>query len=311
MVAAAAHAHGVLLERAQAGRRLARAGDARPGAGDGVDDAAGGGGDAAQPAEEVERRALAGEQRRARAAHVGERGPGRDARAVGDAQISKLDRGIEQREGPRRQLEAGDAAGAAGHDAAARPLSPAGTIASVVRSPARPRSSASARRSRSSYSSGCSGSRGSGSSWLIARLSDARRRARAARPPLRRGRRHRQLVGGRQRALCVDGVRRGKSRRKWAPRLSSRSSAAAATRRPTVTQVAQLAARRRGIGRERVELGERRGEPVGVALDADVIPEPAGAPATATALRARRQRPADRRGRTRCAAAAALASSTA
>ena len=71
VVAAAAHAHGVLLERAQAGRRLARAATTRVvEALEARHDVAGRGGDPAQVAEQVERGALAGEQRPRRARHA-------------------------------------------------------------------------------------------------------------------------------------------------------------------------------------------------------------------------------------------------
>ena len=56
VVDAAAAAHGILLEGAQARRRLARVDDARLGAGDRGDVAGGQRGDAAEVAEKVERR---------------------------------------------------------------------------------------------------------------------------------------------------------------------------------------------------------------------------------------------------------------
>ena len=52
MVAAAAAADGVLLERAQAGRRLARVEDRRAGAVDELDESRGERGDAAEPRDE-------------------------------------------------------------------------------------------------------------------------------------------------------------------------------------------------------------------------------------------------------------------
>ena len=66
VVGAAADAHRVLLEGAQARRRLAGAGDARAVRRDRPRQVAGRGGDAAQAAEQVERHALAGEERAGR-----------------------------------------------------------------------------------------------------------------------------------------------------------------------------------------------------------------------------------------------------
>ncbi len=66
VVPAAAGPHRRLLERAQAGRRLAGVPDRGPRRG-GVDEAAGEGGDAGEVAEEVQRGALGGEDRRQRA----------------------------------------------------------------------------------------------------------------------------------------------------------------------------------------------------------------------------------------------------
>ena len=63
MVRAAAAAHGELLQRAQARRRLARVEDRRAGAGDGVDVPARQRRDTGQPPEQVQRGALAGQQR--------------------------------------------------------------------------------------------------------------------------------------------------------------------------------------------------------------------------------------------------------
>ena len=63
MVPAAAAADGVLLERAEPGRGLARVEDGRPRPLGQLDEAAGEGGDTAEPADEVERDALAAEDR--------------------------------------------------------------------------------------------------------------------------------------------------------------------------------------------------------------------------------------------------------
>ena len=70
MVVATARAHRGLLERAQAGRRLARVEDLRAGAAHGGDERGGAGGDARQALQEVQRRALGREDRRGRRAHA-------------------------------------------------------------------------------------------------------------------------------------------------------------------------------------------------------------------------------------------------
>ena len=107
--AAAVH-HGLLLEGAQAGRGLARRGDARLGAG-GLGDVGGRQGrHAAQPAEEVERRALGGEDRRQRAAQLGDDVAGGEALAVADDDLHG-ERRVDQ---PRRLLERGHAGEHAG-----------------------------------------------------------------------------------------------------------------------------------------------------------------------------------------------------
>ena len=69
VVDAAAAAHGVLLQRAEARGRLAGVPDPGVRAGERVDPAGGGGRDAREVAEEVQRGALGGEQRRHRAVH--------------------------------------------------------------------------------------------------------------------------------------------------------------------------------------------------------------------------------------------------
>ena len=69
----AAAADGVLLDGPQPGRRLARVEDRDPGAGDLLDETAREGGDSGQAADEVERGALAGEDRPRRALELGQR----------------------------------------------------------------------------------------------------------------------------------------------------------------------------------------------------------------------------------------------
>ncbi len=88
VVRAAAAADGVLLERAQAGRRLARVEDRRAGALDRVDVAARQRRDAAEAAEQVERSALAGEHG-ARRPSTARAAPGRRAGAVGDERLER------------------------------------------------------------------------------------------------------------------------------------------------------------------------------------------------------------------------------
>ena len=119
VIEAAAAAHGVFLQRAQPGRGLARADDARLGVGDARDERRGRGGDARQVAEEIERGAFGAENgaRIARDRH--QLGAGRDRRAV-----ARVRRDLDLRRQPaeRRldQRQAGDHAGLArDHDGAA------------------------------------------------------------------------------------------------------------------------------------------------------------------------------------------------
>ena len=108
MIGAAAGAHRVFLERAQERRRLARADDARLGVRDRPPTSARGrAGDAAEPAEEVERRALGGQHAARRPFDRRDRRARRDARAVGRDRF-EADRGVDQAEGERRQIEPGD-----------------------------------------------------------------------------------------------------------------------------------------------------------------------------------------------------------
>ena len=96
MVGAAAGPHGLLLELAQPRRGLARVEDARAGALHRLDEAGGERGHAGQPAEEVERHPLAGEDSGGRAGQLGQRprlAPGALGRQRGEG-----DRGVEPRE---------------------------------------------------------------------------------------------------------------------------------------------------------------------------------------------------------------------
>ena len=141
VVAAAAARDRVLLERAQPGRRLARVEDLGAGALDGVHVPARERGDAGEAAEEVERRALAGQDRRGAAREARDDRPAVDRVAVGgerfEAQV-----GIERVEDVAGDVEAADDAGLLHED-----LRRAGRIGGddrwVVRSPV-PTSSASA-----------------------------------------------------------------------------------------------------------------------------------------------------------------------
>ncbi len=76
------------------------------------DDAAGGGGDAAEVAEEVERRALAGQQPARRPLQRRDDVARRDRAAVAALDVEP-DRGLDQAEGEARQVEPGDDAGLA------------------------------------------------------------------------------------------------------------------------------------------------------------------------------------------------------
>ena len=112
--AAAAHAHGVLLEGAQARRRLARAGDPGLEAFEARHHVAGRGGDPADVAEEVESGALGGQERTRRGGHAREGVAFRDVAPVAEAHVDPALR-IEQPERVERGLETGHAAGRARH----------------------------------------------------------------------------------------------------------------------------------------------------------------------------------------------------
>src|SRR6185436_1889075 len=229
VVAAAAGADGVLLERAKAGGGLAGADDAGVGAGDGVDDAAGGGGDAGEVTEEVQRDALASEDRAGRALPICEGGAGVDDVAVGRTRV-EADARVEQCEHPCRHLEAGDAARAARHDATGEVLRRrhdrvGGEVAGeseiflertaqqrVVLQRVQREQGLSAHRKAQRLAAASSGS-----AARVAAVSSS------------------SVVANVRWAELESGA--GKSRRQWAPRLSSRNSAAAVTRRPTVTRL--------------------------------------------------------------------------
>ena len=121
VVEAAAAAHGVLLQRAPAGQRLA--GVEHPGAGalEGVHPGGGGGGHAGEVAGEVERGALGGEQAAGRAGHPHDDVTGPDPGAVRDP-VADLDVVAEDGlEDQGRDAEPGDGAGLAGRE---HPLAP-------------------------------------------------------------------------------------------------------------------------------------------------------------------------------------------
>src|SRR5581483_10326029 len=105
----------VLLEDPESGRGLARAGDARFRALDRRHERGRERGDAAQPVEEIERGALAGEQRAGEAVDPGDRAADRDSVAVGyDAREPDL--GVEHPERGLGEIEAGHDALFARHD---------------------------------------------------------------------------------------------------------------------------------------------------------------------------------------------------
>ena len=167
MIAAAAHAHGVFLQGAQARHGLARAGHARAIRRHGPRDRCGGGGDAAQVAQEVQRHAL-GRQHGAGAALDARDLRARLQHAAVRARHAEADRRIQRAERQPRQVQPGQHASWR----ATRRVSAwasAGTMASVVKSPARPRSSSSA--ARTTGSSITSGSGGTGRRSVAARAS--------------------------------------------------------------------------------------------------------------------------------------------
>ena len=138
MVGAAAGADGVLLERAQARRGLAGVEDARARALDRRDVAGGERGDPGQAAEEVERHALAGEDRGGGPVQLGER-PGLAPAAVVARAPRTTARDPRARTPPRRPPSPAGTPGAR-CSIVALAVAPSGTTAAVVRSPV-PRSS--------------------------------------------------------------------------------------------------------------------------------------------------------------------------
>ena len=116
MIAAAAHAHGVFLQGAQARHGLARAGHARAIRRHGPRDRCGGGGDAAQVAQEVQRHAL-GRQHGAGAALDARDLRARLQHAAVRARHAEADRRIQRAERQPRQVQPGQHALLARHQA--------------------------------------------------------------------------------------------------------------------------------------------------------------------------------------------------
>ena len=177
----------------------------------------GGGGDAAQPAEQVEAGALAGEQRPGRA---GDRGQGRcrpRRRRRRRRRAATFDVRGQQSEHPGRRLRARRPGPPGGRRSRPVETWSAGTMASVVRSPARPRSS----RQRRSGAGRRPARRAAGPSRSrVGPSGGGPGRAAAA---VRSG-------SGSIRVCRAQAVEvSGKSRRWWAPRLSRRARAARAT----------------------------------------------------------------------------------
>ena len=117
VVDAAAGAHRLLLQRAQIGRRLARAGDPGPVGPGRLHQLGGGRGDAREMAQQVQRHALGAEHGAGRPVDPHHHVAGLDRPAVGPMDLH-ADHGVEQPEGQRRGVGAGDDAGLAGDDGA-------------------------------------------------------------------------------------------------------------------------------------------------------------------------------------------------
>ncbi len=150
VIGAAAGADRIFLDRAQARRRLARADDPRLVARDRGDDGGRRAGDAAEAAEEVQRRALGGEDAARRPGRWSPwRRPARAPMPSGRS-TATVDRRIDQAEGEHGEVEARRRRRLAGDEPRRRLRASAGTMASVVRSPARPRSSSSVARTSGS-----------------------------------------------------------------------------------------------------------------------------------------------------------------
>ena len=129
VIAAAAGAHRIFLQRAQARRRLARADDLRLVPATACDEARGRGGDAAEMAEKIQRDALGRQDAARRAGDVAMRSPGATA-APSVRSTRKRDARIDQLEGEPREIEPGDDARPAARRARRVASAPAGTTAS-------------------------------------------------------------------------------------------------------------------------------------------------------------------------------------
>ena len=113
VVGAAAAAHGVLLEGAQPGHRLARVAHDAAGAGERIGPTPRQGGDAGEVAQQVQRRALGREQGAGRRRHAGDDLAGRDPLAVG-GEVLDIGRGV-----AAHGVDGGGGDGEAGDDAVA------------------------------------------------------------------------------------------------------------------------------------------------------------------------------------------------
>ena len=157
MVDAAAAAHGIFLEGAQAGRGLPGAADFRLGMGDGLRVMRGQGRDAAQAAEKIQRDAFGGQDAPApglRSAPAPRRG--RTNRRPRSQRL-EAHGGIDQLETPSRaRSRPASTPGFLRAAITAVAWAEAGMVACEVMSPARPKSSASAARTASSTRSGLS-----------------------------------------------------------------------------------------------------------------------------------------------------------
>ena len=240
VVHAAAAAHGVLLQRAQARASSCGCRGLGAGARDGVDPARGQRRDARQVAEQVERGALGGQQRARRPGRPQQWvAGGRPGRRRGDA--------VDERRRPprsndqRRDPSAGDDPAGAGTNAAV-PCRSAGTVATLVtstpparsssRSAARARSTGSTARGRARVAAGAGGRLVGGGRGSVAR---------SAWSP-----------GGRARPPAS-----GWSSRQWQPRVSRRSAAPRHERRRD-RDAASVASQAPDAGRSRADRRARR-----------------------------------------------------
>ncbi len=173
----------------------------------GVGRCGGGGGDAAEVAEEVQRHALGGQDAAGGALDAGDDVARLRAVAV-LAHTVEPDRRVDQPEGERGQIQAGDRAGLAGDEGGLAWVR-GGISASEVMSPARPRSSSRAARTSGSSSTARQRAHGAGGP---APARQARANARACVQV--------SVMRAPDRRAC------GKSVRAWPPRLSCRRSMA-------------------------------------------------------------------------------------